>query len=110
MNFPTLADMLRVDTATLIAFLAMGAATFAVRAGGILMVRFLRPTPFLDAFLHHLPGAMFVALVVPALLKGGPPEWAGAAAAYLGMRLTGQLAVALVLAVAATVSLKLLGF
>ncbi len=109
MSFPTWADVLRIDPLTLLAFLAMGGATFAVRAGGILMVRFLKPTRFLDAFLHHLPGAMFAALVVPALLRGGPAEWAGAAAAYLGARVTGQLAVALGLAVAATVSLKLLG-
>lgn len=109
MSFPSLAEMLRVDSLTLLAFIAMGAASFAVRAGGILMVRFLKPTPFLDAFLHHLPGAMFAALVLPALLKGGPAEWAGAGAAYLGARLTGQLAVALGLAVAVTVGLKLLG-
>lgn len=69
-----------VDSLALVAILCMALATYAVRASGFFLVQRLPRSRFLDRFLHHLPGAVFVALVTPPVLAGGPPTWAGAAA------------------------------
>ncbi|WP_366553816.1 AzlD family protein [Aquibaculum sediminis] len=69
-----------VDSMALLAILGMALATYAVRASGFFLVQRLPRSRFLDGFLHHLPGAMFIALVTPPVLSGGPPTWAGALA------------------------------
>lgn len=68
-----------VDLMTLLTVLAMGAGTFAVRAGGYFIIRRIRTGPFLTAWMRHVPGAIFVSLVVPAVVAGGPAAWAGGA-------------------------------
>jgi len=93
-----------VDSLTLLAILGMGLATYAVRASGFFLVQRLPRSRFLDSFLHHLPGAMFLALVTPPVLSGGPPTWAGALAVIGCTALRAPLLVSL-LAGAATVAL-----
>lgn len=93
-----------VDSLALMAILGMGLATYVVRASGFFLVQRLPRSRFLDAFLHHLPGAMFVALVTPPVLNGGPPTWAGALAVVCCAALRAPLLVSL-LAGAATVAL-----
>nr|WP_282572108.1 AzlD domain-containing protein [Roseomonas acroporae] len=64
----------------LLAILGMWAATYLCRAGGYAVLRAVRLPRFAQAMLQHLPGALFVAYVAPALLAGGVASWAGAAA------------------------------
>jgi uncharacterized membrane protein len=72
----------------LAAILGMVAATFLCRAGGYAILRVTRPPPFVQAMLQHLPGAIFVAFLAPALAQGGWPSWlAGAAALIVQARL-----------------------
>jgi uncharacterized membrane protein len=80
---------------TLLAILAMGAVTYATRAGGFWLARRLQPGPFLRAWLEHLPGAVFAALVAPMVLGAGPAGWVAAAAGFGAMRLTGQFLLAI---------------
>lgn len=66
-----------VDLMTVLTILAMGAATYLVRAGGFFVIRRVQAGPFLTAWMKHVPGAIFVSLVVPAVVAGGPAAWAG---------------------------------
>lgn len=88
-------------TATsLLAIVLMGAVTYATRAGGFWLARRLRPGPFLRAWLEHLPGAVFAALVTPMVAGAGPAGWLAAGAGFAAMRLTGQFLVAIVVGLA----------
>ncbi len=64
----------------LLAIIGMAAATYLCRAGGYALWRALRPPPFFQAMLQHMPGCIFVAFLVPKLTAGGWPEWLAAAA------------------------------
>jgi uncharacterized membrane protein len=64
----------------LVAILGMALVTYACRAGGYAILRSVRPPPFVEAMLRHLPGALFMAYVTPPLVNGGPGAWAGAVA------------------------------
>lgn len=79
-----------------LAILAMGAVTYATRAGGFWLARRLEPGPFLRAWLEHLPGAVFAALVAPMVAGAGPAGWLAAGAGFLAMRRTGQFLLAIV--------------
>ena len=88
-------------TATsLLAILLMGAVTYATRAGGFWLARRLRPGPFLRAWLEHLPGAVFAALVAPMVVGAGPAGWLAAGAGFVAMRWTGQFLLAIVVGIA----------
>ncbi len=71
---------------SLLAILGMALATFATKAGGFLLAGRLPQTGFVALWLRHVPGAVFAALVAPAIANGGPAEMVAAvasAAAYL---------------------------
>jgi branched-subunit amino acid transport protein len=90
---------LRLDV--LLAILGMAAVSYACRAGGYAVLRSVRPPEFIEAMLRHLPGALFVAYVVPPLVAGSLPAWIGAVA-VVGVQLaTRNLGVAICAGVAA---------
>lgn len=84
-----------MDAASLAVILAMAAVTYACRAGGYWLAGRLRPTPFLSAWLGHLPGAVFAALVAPMVAGAGPPGWLAAALGFALMRWTGHFLLAM---------------
>ena len=67
----------------LIAILGMAAATFAIRAGGLLLANRLPTTGFIASWLKHVPGAVLASLIAPAILAGGAAEAIAAAATAL---------------------------
>ncbi len=83
------------------AILLMGAATYATRIGGFLLIRRFKPGPFLEAWFGHVPGAVFAALVAPSVWQAGLAGWAGAAIGFGAMCWTGQFLPSLVLSVLA---------
>ncbi|MDB5374106.1 MAG: AzlD protein [Belnapia sp.] len=83
----------------LAAILGMALATYLCRAGGYAILRVVRPPPFVQAMLLHLPGAIFVAFLAPALANGGWAAWVAAAAALLAQVRLGKLAVSIVVGV-----------
>ena len=89
-----------MSTTHLLAILAMGLVTYATRAGGFWLASRLRPGPFFRAWLEHLPGAVFAALVAPMVLTAGPAGLLGAVASFAVMRLTGQFVLAIFLGLA----------
>ena len=74
-----------------LAILGMAAVTFAIRAGGFLLANRLPSTGFVAAWMRHIPGAVLASLVAPAVVSGGPAEWAAAAATALAWLLTRNL-------------------
>jgi uncharacterized membrane protein len=64
----------------LAAILVMALATFLCRAGGYAVLRVTRPPRFVQNMLHHLPGAIFIAFLAPALANGGWTAWTAACA------------------------------
>jgi uncharacterized membrane protein len=67
----------------LLAILGMALVTYACRAGGYAVLRVVRPPPFVEAMLRHLPGCLFVAYCAPPLLAGGLAAWLGTAMVVL---------------------------
>lgn len=91
--------MIRGDV--LLAILGMALATYLCRAGGYAVLRVVRPPPFIDAMLRHLPGPIFVAYVTLALTRLGLAGLIGAAAVVLVQWRTGHLSASILAGVAA---------
>jgi len=81
------------------AIAAMGAVTYGTRAGGFWLAQRLAPGPFVRAWLEHLPGAVFAALVGPMVIGAGPAGWLAAGLGFLAMRRSGHFLVAIVVGV-----------
>ena len=58
----------------IVVIVAMAVATYATRAGGFWLMRWVRPTPRIEAWIRHVPGAVIISLVAPAALTRGPAE------------------------------------
>jgi uncharacterized membrane protein len=87
----------------------MAAVTYATRAGGFWLASRLRPGPFFRAWLEHLPGAVFAALVAPMVLGAGPAGWLAAGAAFAAMRWSGQFVAAILVGLAVYLIAQQLG-
>lgn len=68
--------------------LAVTLASFACRAGGFWLMRFVNVTPRVQAALRAAPLAVMVGIIVPAAVRGGTAEWLGLAITAIVMRLT----------------------
>ena len=55
----------------LLVIAAMTLVTYATRAGGIWFMGFMPMTARVEAFLRYLAGSVLVALLVPAVVRGG---------------------------------------
>lgn len=90
---------LRADLLPLL--LALALASFACRAGGFWLMRFVTVTPRLRATLAAAPLAVMLGIVIPAALRGGIAELVGLAATLFAMRLGRNDLVAMFCGVAA---------
>ncbi len=95
-----------VDPDILLAIALMGCGTYATRVSGLWLVRRLKPSRFLEAWLDQIPGAVFAALCAPMILKAGPAGWVGAAATLAVSRFGGGFFLAIVAGVAAVAGLR----
>ena len=69
----------------LAAIAAMAAATYAMRAGGFLLMAQVPLTPRLRKMLDALPGSVVVAVVLPIVVRDGPVAALAIGAAVLAM-------------------------
>jgi uncharacterized membrane protein len=74
--------------------------TYGLRLGGLLLSERLPHTALFQAFLETLPGALLVALVVPAIASAGPGGVAAALLTALLARKTGNTFLAMLAGVA----------
>jgi uncharacterized membrane protein len=72
------------------AIFVVGLVSFACRAAGFFLMRYLKVTPRVEAWLGAIPIAIVGAVLGPIAARGGPPEWLGLAAAVILMRTTGS--------------------
>lgn len=79
-----------VEPVNLAVILAMGLITYALRAGGFLMMRWLPQGGRVEAWLKAVPGAVLISIVAPALLSHGLPGALGIGASLAVMRLFRQ--------------------
>ncbi|HYD07263.1 MAG TPA: AzlD domain-containing protein [Reyranella sp.] len=73
---------MRIESWNLAAILAMAAVTYATRAGGFALMRWLPISPRAEEFLGHVPAAVIGALLAPALASGDPATLAAVGAAF----------------------------
>jgi uncharacterized membrane protein len=85
---------------------AMALAAYACRVGGFLLMRFVRVTPRVEAALKATPLAVMIGIVLPAALRGGPPEWLALGAIALVMRLWPNDVAAAMIGVAVVAALR----
>ena len=84
-----------MDPWVLGAIAGMTVVTYLTRAGGYFLFRLVRMPQGVRDALGYVPGALFVSYVAPALVSGGPQQWAGAAATAALMIATGNLTIAI---------------
>jgi uncharacterized membrane protein len=87
--------------------LAWTLASFACRAAGFWLMRFVNVTPRFEAALRAAPLAVMVGIVAPAAVHGGPAEWLGLAVVAVTLKLSGNDLVATLTGVAAVAFARL---
>ena len=75
------------DADFLTAVAALAAVSFLCRAGGFMMMRYVRITPRMESALKAVPLAVMIGIVMPAAAAGRPPELVGLVAVGLVMKL-----------------------
>jgi branched chain amino acid efflux pump len=74
----------------LLAIALLGGVSLLCRFGGYFLMRYVKITPRVEAWLRAMPVALVGAIIGPAAVKGGMPEWLGLAVAALLMRWVGN--------------------
>jgi uncharacterized membrane protein len=98
-----------VDPQLLPLLAALMAASFACRAVGFALMRFVAVTPRVTAALEAAPLAVMVGIVAPAAVRGGPPEWVALAVTATLMRATGNDFMSALAGVAALAAVRAFG-
>lgn len=95
-----------IDGRVALAILGMAVVTYATRVGGLWLMARLPPSPRVEAWLRHVPGAVLAAIVAPAALAAGAAGVAATLVAMLVMRRTGSLPAAMVAGVGLVLLLR----
>jgi hypothetical protein len=90
------------DASILAALLAVGLASYAMRAGGYLLASALPRRGLLPLLLRLAPGNLFVAFTAAGVLEGGWPCLLGCAGAVTAMAMTNREWAALAVGFAVT--------
>jgi uncharacterized membrane protein len=90
----------RVRNEVAIAIAGMAIVMYLTRIGGFWLVGRLTPTPRVTSIIEQLGGVTLVALTAPAVVNAGTPGVIAAAVAGLTAWRTGNLLVAMLLAMA----------
>ena len=76
------------DPQILAAILAVGAASYAMRAGGFIAMGLLPQQGLLQRLLRLAPGNLFAAFAAAGMIEGGWPSTIGCLGAVLAMAVT----------------------
>jgi len=91
---------------TLAAIAGMALGVYLIRFTGLFLARRMTPGPAVNAFLGHLPGAMFTALIVPTVIHGGILYIAAALATLASARMRAPLVVSMAVGVLSLLVLR----
>lgn len=95
-----------IDSIALYTILAMTAITYATRAGGFWLMRFVPLSGRVEAWLKTIPGAVIAAVVAPAVVSAGWIEALGLLLAVIAIRVTRQELVAIVVGIGSVALLR----
>jgi len=79
----------------------MAVVTLATRFGGIWLMGFMPLSAKVEAFLRYLAGSVFVALVVPAVARGGEAAMVAVGVSVAAMLVTRKAVLSMAIGVAA---------
>ena len=99
--------MMDIDYILLVSGMAI--VTAFTRLSGYWIVARIEPGLKFRRFLETAPQTVFAAMIAPALWQGGPAEWSGAVMTVLAMKLSGNLAIALIAGVGTVAVWRALG-
>ncbi len=85
-----------IHPTALLAIALMAIVTYLTRAGGYWLLGRFALSPRLEAGLTYLPGSVFIALVVPAMIEEGPAGAISIAVTAITIRRTNNLLVTLI--------------
>lgn len=91
---------------TLLVILGMGLITYSTRAGGVWLMSRVKPSPLIEAWMRHIPGAVLVAIIAPAALTNGTADALGALAAALVAVRSRSMMLTIAVGIAAVVFLR----
>ncbi|KZD05392.1 AzlD family protein [Oceanibaculum pacificum] len=95
-----------IDSVALYTILAMTAITYATRAGGFWLMRFVPLSGRVEAWLKSIPGAVIAAVVAPAVFASGWIEALGLLLAVIAIRVTRQELVAIIVGIGSVALLR----
>ncbi len=78
----------------------MAVVTYATKAGGLWAMGKVDLSETVTHWLEAIPGAVIVAIVAPAVVTGGPPEWLATAAVLLLAWKSGSILLAMTVGIA----------
>jgi uncharacterized membrane protein len=81
------------------AIAAMAAVTLICRCAGYMIFSHITPPLVVRRAMAHLPGCIFAAYVIPALVAGPPQNWAGAATTMVVMAKSRNLGLSIAMGV-----------
>ncbi|MDY7075897.1 MAG: AzlD domain-containing protein [Chloroflexota bacterium] len=58
----------------MLAILGMALVTYATRAGGLWLMGRVKPSPRVERWLRHIPGAVLISIVAPIVAASDPAE------------------------------------
>ena len=76
-----------MQTSSVLTIFGMALLTYATRAGGFWLIERVKPTPFVEKWLRHIPGAILVSIVAPIIIEGSPSDLV-AVAVTIGVGIT----------------------
>ena len=91
---------------TLLVIVGMGLITYGTRAGGVWLMSRVKPSPLIEAWMRHIPGAVLVAIVAPAALTNGTADALGALTAALVAVRSRNMTLTIVVGIVAVVFLR----
>ncbi len=90
-----------IDLLPFVTILGMGTITYLTRVGGLMLMRRATLSPRVQAWVRHLPGALLVSIVAPAVIAHGFAEVAATILTIVVAARTGNLLIATAAGVAA---------
>jgi uncharacterized membrane protein len=85
----------------------MALVTYLARAGGLWLMGFVTPSPRVEAWLRHIPGAVLISVIAPTIFLSGLANTLAALATLLAAIYTKNILVAMLVGVAAAWLLRM---
>ncbi len=63
-----------MQTSSMLTILGMALVTYATRAGGLWLMDRVKPSPRVEKWLRHIPGAVLISIVAPIVAESGLAE------------------------------------